>query len=169
MRSRNQRRREAGFSMVEMLMAAFILAIGLLGLATLQVMSLRTSSGSQNLNTAVRIADQVMDQIELEGRLGWLNITASDFVPGTLTSQYVGKGKTLYVAFDNNGKAQSSVPVDTKPSGIFVATISESAQDAATTGRNSNFTVLVEFRDQVGRTGALISRSVTLTRRILHG
>jgi hypothetical protein len=155
--------------MVEMLMAAFVLAIGLLGLTTLQVMSLRTSTGSQNRHTAVRIADQVMDQIELEGRLGWLNQTASDYTPGTLTYQFIGKGKTLYFAFDNGGLPQSTAPVDVKPTGNFVATISETAQAAAVTGGSSDFTVLVEFKDQIGQAGTIISRSVTLTRRILHG
>ena len=47
---------QAGFSMIEMLMTAFVLAIGLLGLCMLQAMSLRASRGSRSLETAVQVA-----------------------------------------------------------------------------------------------------------------
>jgi len=65
---KTSRRSQLGFSMVEMLMAAFILAIGILGLAALQTMSIRSATGSRGLTTAVLVAEQVLDQIEANGR-----------------------------------------------------------------------------------------------------
>lgn len=61
-------RQQAGFSMVEMLMAAFILAIGILGLTALQTLALRSGASSRGLDTAVLLAERVMDEIEANGR-----------------------------------------------------------------------------------------------------
>jgi prepilin-type N-terminal cleavage/methylation domain-containing protein len=41
---------QAGFSMVEMLMAALILAIGILGVTMMQLMAIRATRGSKNLH-----------------------------------------------------------------------------------------------------------------------
>ncbi|WP_005037361.1 prepilin-type N-terminal cleavage/methylation domain-containing protein [Holophaga foetida] len=163
--------RQAGFSMVEMLMAAFILAIGLLGLAMLQTMSLRASRGGKSLHTAVQVAERVMDQIEMEGRLGWLNITDSNYsTPGTLSQlQFIGKGTTVYLGFDAAGVATTSAPVSSKPSAFFVAAASEGAAVTGSTGKYSDYTVTVTFADQTDASGSAITRTVTLTRRVLHG
>ncbi|HJU84612.1 MAG TPA: prepilin-type N-terminal cleavage/methylation domain-containing protein [Holophagaceae bacterium] len=58
---------QQGFSMVEVLMAAFIMAIGLLGLAALQVTSQAFGTGSRYRGTATFIAHSVLDQIQAEG------------------------------------------------------------------------------------------------------
>jgi len=164
------RYRQSGFSMVEMLMSAFILAIGILGLAMLQAMSLRASRGGKSLHTAVQLADGVMDQIEMEGRLGWLNITDSAYTtPGTLSQlQYIGKG-TVYLGFDAMGVATTSAPVSDKPTAFYVATAVEGAATTGSTGKYSDYTVTVTFVDQTTSNGTPISRTVTLTRRVLHG
>ncbi|WP_005033775.1 prepilin-type N-terminal cleavage/methylation domain-containing protein [Holophaga foetida] len=171
---------QAGFSMVEMLMAAFVLAIGLLGLATLQLMSLKASRGGKSLSTAVQVAERVMDQIEMEGRLSWLNVTDSAYAAPTALSNlnYIGKnfvaegdfsGK-LYLTFDDQGKAVADAPVSgDKPSGRYVATVEASAPTNGGTGRVSDFTVIIEFADQADQNSVAIVRTVTLTRRILHG
>jgi len=61
------RRTESGFSMVEMLMAAFIMAIGLLGLAALQVSAVGHGTTSRKLGTATYLAHGLLDQIQAEG------------------------------------------------------------------------------------------------------
>jgi len=179
-------RSQAGFSMIEMLMAAFILAIGILGLSMLQAMSLRSARGSRSLGSAVELANRTLDQIELEGRLSWLNLTdSSAATPVALTTlQYVGKG-TQYLGFQEDTSVSpvvispvSTGPVATKPtlSGAirYVATITEGTTGAGTassagTGVSSIYGVKVEFADDVNGTGALVVRSVNLTRSIIHG
>ena len=47
--------------MIEMLMTAFILAVGILGLTMLLVMSLKGSRGGRSLTTAVLVGDNVME------------------------------------------------------------------------------------------------------------
>jgi len=177
-------RAQDGFSMVEMLMAAFVLAIGLLGLASLQVMSMKATRGGKSLNSAVQVAERVMDQIEMEGRLSWLNVTDSAYATPTAldTLSYIGKnyskvGETedysgkLYLVFDDQGKALSDTPTagGEKPTGRYVATITATAPVAGSTGRISDFTVTIEFADQVDKSKQPIQRTVSLTRRILHG
>ncbi len=59
---------EAGFNMIEMLMAAFVLAIGILGLTLLQTMSIRSQAGSKALTTATQIGERLLDAAQSEGR-----------------------------------------------------------------------------------------------------
>lgn len=171
---RGSRWREAGFSMVEMLMAAFILAIGLLGLATLQVMSLSVGRGSQSMNTALRLAERTMDQIELEGRLSWLNITNTNVAaPSALSSlSYVGKG-SQYQGFDEHAQPVTSAPVGSKPplseTVRYVMSVQEGAATNAGTGQMSDYVATVEFADAVGTSGTPVLRTVSVTRRVIHG
>lgn len=163
---------QSGFSMIEMLMAAFILAIGILGLTMLQVMSLRAARGSRSLTAAVQVADRVMDQIEMEGRLTWLNITDTQYTaPTALTGlTYMGAGPfTNY--FTIKGQAPdpaAALPEDQNP--FFTVTTTRSVLAAAgTTGQMHDYTVVVSFVDTVDATNTAVTRSVTLTRRIVHG
>jgi len=107
-----KRAAQAGFSMIEMLITAFILAVGLLGLAMFQTMSLRASRGSRSVNTAVMVAEQIMDQAEMEGRLSWLNVTDSALTNGTLATltniKYLNIAAPLTEYFNSQGG-----PVDT--------------------------------------------------------
>ncbi len=179
----SRRGTQAGFSMVEMLMAAFILAIGILGLSMLQTMSLKAARGSKSLNNAVKLADRMMDQIEAEGRLSWLNITDNNTTPPTALAnlQYVGKG-TRYLGFQETLNTSTNLvsiapattaPVGTKPSigGTlrYVATVTEGTATSAGTGKASVYSVTVEFVDDLNKTGAKIVRSVNISRSIIHG
>lgn len=174
---------EAGFSMVEMLMAAFILAIGVLGLATLQAMSLKAARGGHSLTNAVAVSNQIMDQIEYEGRLSWLNITDTTNGPPVpiTTLVYVGKGNQ-YLGFKEyldtttnlvKVVAVTAAPQASKPAlgGTvrYVATITEGTAVSAGTGLQSSYGVKVEFQDDVNKTGGAIVRSLYITRSILHG
>lgn len=189
MKSRTLPRRraaQAGFSMVEMLMAAFILAIGILGLSMLQTMSLKATRGSKSLTNAVQIADRIMDQIESEGRLSWLNLTATSFgPPGALpTLTFVNKGSTQYLAFNeaydsttniSSVAPATSAPVAGKPALSptvrYVATIVEGTTTtvAGGTGSTTSYQVTVEFADELNTSGARAVRTVNISRSILHG
>ena len=161
--------RQAGFSMVEMLVAAFILAIGILGLTLLQTMSLRATRGSQNLGIAVLLAEKVMDQVELEGRETYLNATITQYAnPGALVGILYMKPATTSVPeyYKIDPTTGQSIPAATAADALFTVTMTKSAY-AAGTGL-SDVTVSVVFTDSVNATQT-ITRTATVTRRILHG
>lgn len=169
-----RRNAQAGFSMVEMLMTASILAIGILGLTMLQVMSLRASRGSRSLTTAVQVGEAVMDQVEMEGRLSWLNITDSQYDPGAITPlttlNYVDKAGPIVNQFNIKGQIPhaSADPSDLTP--YFTVTTRRINPVVVTTGQMHDFVVTVTFVDAVdATTGVGITRTATFTRRILHG
>lgn len=167
---------QAGFSMVEMLMTAFVLSVGLLGLTVLQVMSMKSSRGSQSLNTAIQVAEQTMDQAELEGRLSWLNITDTNNATPSLADlpniKYVNiavAGSLVETYNVKGGVTNLTSPDPIEQQTFFTVTTTRAPQGVAVTGRLSDITVQVQFVDEVDQTGAAIPRTITLTRRILHG
>jgi len=169
-------RSQAGFSMVEMLMTAFILAIGILGLSMLQVMSMKASRGSRSLTTAVQVAEQVMDRVELEGRLSWLNVSNSQMSSPSnadfATLQYIGNADNVTVTRYFNIKGNETIATTADPvdaATFFTVKVSQSAITRVTTGQLSDVTVQVNFVDVMDKTSVAISRYVVITRRILHG
>lgn len=52
---------QAGFSMIEVLMALVVLAVGLLGLALLQTMNLRYTKSAEQRTKAVNLASAILD------------------------------------------------------------------------------------------------------------
>ncbi len=172
-----QRTRQSGFSMVEMLLTAFILAIGILGLSMLQVMSLRGSRGGRSLGTAVLVAEAVMDRAEMEGRLSWLNKTDSKLanpVLSTANLKYitlVSPNGAQVDVFNIKGRIPDPTSADLAEKATFFTATTKRSQlvTGAINGNLSDFSVVVEFQDQVDKTNTPIVRSVTLTRRITHG
>ncbi len=158
---------EAGFSMVEMLMTTFILAIGLLGLCMLQTMSLRASRGSRSLSTAIELAEGVMGQIEMEGRLSWLNITNSNNASTSIGNLngllYFPVIQSPQIYYDGTGK------VTDVNHQFYAVTVTETPGPAFTTGLIADFKVQVVFSDSVNSLQAAVPRTFTLTRRITHG
>lgn len=178
MQLRIERPSQRGFSMIEMLMAAFILAIGILGLSMLQAMSLRASRGSRSLATSVQVAEAMMDQVEAEGRLGYRNVAGTDLLappPMPATLQYINQAGPVVRTFTIKGRAPNPTatdPLDVNP--FFTATLVRSAAAiGATAGGLSlhDYTVTVSFADTVSTSGAptVIQRNVVLSRRIIHG
>lgn len=167
---------QRGFSMIEMLMTAFVLAIGLLGLCMLQTMSLRAARGSRSLNTAVQVASGVLDQIEMEGRSSWLNASASSFggaslndLPSLLYIKNPAPGPIVQ-HFNGLGNLVDTTSADPAVSStVFTTTTTQAANGAAAVGSVSDFTVVVTFSDATNSAQAPITRTVTLTRRITHG
>lgn len=170
--SRQTRTKQSGFSMVEMLMTAFILAIGILGITMLQVMSMRAAGGSRNLGIAVQLAEQVMDEVELEGRTTYLNANNTNYTtPGSLVGmQYINQtAKNEYFKLDaTSGQAVAASASDA----LFTVTMSQEVA-ATVNGQStglSDVQVQVTFFDVVNpSTHKLIPRTVTIARRILHG
>ncbi len=178
---------QSGFSMIEMLMTAFILAIGILGLSMLQVMSLKASRGSRSLTTAVQVGEKVMDQVEMEGRLTWLNLTdtnlnAAAVAASPLTGlKYVNLTPSTTVGFTQtfNIKGREIPATSTDPTDLItyytVTTFALPTDNAIVVGGGAtanmhDFTVTVDFVDQTNAnaSNAAIHRTVTITRRIVH-
>lgn len=160
--------RQSGFSMIEMLMTAVILAIGILGLTLLQTMSLRASRGSQNLGIAVQLAERVMDQAELEGRLTYLNTTLSGYTtPGALGGISYITSNSVDQYFNLDATTGQVVPVLTNTaSALFHAKMTQAY--VAGTGL-SDVKVQVDFSDEVNKSNVKVTRTAVVTRRILHG
>lgn len=55
------RRRQVGFSMIEVLIALVVLAFGLLGLALMQTLNLRYTQSAQQRTLAVNLASELLD------------------------------------------------------------------------------------------------------------
>ncbi|MEI6593017.1 MAG: prepilin-type N-terminal cleavage/methylation domain-containing protein [Holophagaceae bacterium] len=167
---------QAGFSMVEMLMAAFIMAVGILGLSALQVMALKATRGSRSLSTAILVAEQILDRAELEGRLSWLNLTDRNASNPTLADlsglRYItlATGTPRVDDFNNRGRPVVVGASDEQDSGVrYIATTSRNPGNFYATGYLSEFTVQVTFQDDVDASGVAAPRSVRLTRMVTHG
>lgn len=165
---RSVAKQQAGFSMVEMLMAAFILGIGILGLTMLQTMSLRATRGSQNLGIAVQLAEQLMDEVELEGRLTYLNTNITQYTAPTAL------GSLKYINLDSvdqyyniNPSNGQLVKTGTAAGALFHVNMAQAF--AIGTGL-TDVTIAVDFTDGINASNnQAITRTARVTRRILHG
>ncbi len=62
------RGRQAGFSLIEVLIALLVLALGLLGLAFLQVLNVRYTSSAEHRTMATNLATEVIDMMRSNPR-----------------------------------------------------------------------------------------------------
>ena len=71
-------RRQSGFSMIEVLVAVLVLALGLLGFALLQTMNLRFTQSANHRTQAVNLASDLLDQMRSNRNdSAWYAATAS--------------------------------------------------------------------------------------------
>ena len=153
---------QAGFSMIEFLITAFILAIGILGLTMLQVMSMRASTGSRALNTAVMVGEGVLESIQSEGRQRMLFLKFAGTAP---TTTYFGAGTvTQYYAFDGTLLASAT-------NAFYTAVITKTDVVAlSAAGGTKQFKLVLTFADTPNPAAptTTITRTVTLTRQVAY-
>ena len=78
--------RNSGFSMIEVLVAVLVLAVGLLGFALLQTMNLRFTQSANYRTEATNLAYDLLDQMRANRfQAGqYAGAAGADFAPGTL-------------------------------------------------------------------------------------
>lgn len=167
--------RERGFSLVELMITALIFGVGLLGLAALQVSSLRNNSGGRNRVTAVGLAEGCLSAIQAEGSLSW---TYAAGLMGTgvaypATRVFTGATQSgTFGAFDLNGQPVASGAATQ----VFqVAWTRRNPTDAtpksSISGMNMNeFVVRVTWQDQAidGSGQALAPTALALSRLVRY-
>ena len=119
---------QRGFTMVELLLAMAIFAIGMLGLAALQVVSVSQGTGGRLRGTAAFLAHSVLDRATSEGQITAAERQANtNGLPNTTTGwTFIGdagagaKADGAALLFDVNGRpiaaADKTTPV------VFTAT-----------------------------------------------
>ena len=82
--------KQSGFTLVEVLVAALILAIGLIGIVGLQIHGLRIGVVAENGTSAGSLANQLVESIRLNAANAdsYATLTASDCPPAS-TSQHL--------------------------------------------------------------------------------
>lgn len=78
------RREQGGFSMIEVLIALVVLAIGLLGFALMQTMNLRYTQSANNRTHATNLAYDLLDQMRAN-RLSAAQYSNATFAIGAVT------------------------------------------------------------------------------------
>ena len=149
---------QSGFSMVELLITAFIFSIGLLGLMALQVAAISQATSSRQRGTAILLAHNLLDRVAAEGSLsagermdsetGVVTSTGFTFIDPTtpgMTTAYISTA-TENLFFDIRGV--SVLTAD--PTKIF--TVSWQRDAGKLVGPNNaiaQFTVNVQWQEAV--------------------
>jgi len=169
---------QGGFSLIELMVTALIFGIGLLGLAALQVSTLRSNSGGRNRVTASALAEGCLSAIQAEGSLTW-SFAAGVQGPtvvfaGARAFTQGGTANGTYGVFDVSG--QRLVAGD--PNQVFSVGWVRRPATAATpsapiTGMNMNeYVVTVTWRDQAKAADGvtdLAPSTLTISRLIRYG
>ena len=93
--------RAPGFSIVELLLVAFILGVGLLGIGAMQVAAVRGGGGGHARMIALGLANNALEQVQAEGRAQLLD---RDAPPPPFRSSLDGPG-TWLATYDREGAA----------------------------------------------------------------
>jgi hypothetical protein len=127
-----------------------------------QAMSLRSSSSSRAVNTAVMIGEGILESIQSEGRQRMLFLRYAGTPPTTTFFSASNTTLTRYYAFDGTklgGAAGAFYTVTIKPSDII-------STSGSNVGGTKLFTLTISFTDVPA--GVVYKRSVTLTRQVAY-
>ncbi|MBS1784908.1 MAG: prepilin-type N-terminal cleavage/methylation domain-containing protein [Acidobacteria bacterium] len=166
---RLDRRGEAGFSLVELLVAAFIMAVGLLGLAALETVALKSNTRSRSFNTAVLVANQVLDSVAVQARQSLQTQTYGGTV--TYGNNYFGAAPVVEQFTYRGSHPDSTATNAVDKTAYFTATTSSANAGTYTgaTGTLAIVTTIVTFQEASYQGGPIVTRTVTLSRTFNHG
>jgi hypothetical protein len=162
--------------MIEFLLAAFIMAVGLLGITALQILALRSTTTSRGLSTSILVSEGVMERVNAEARQSYMGMVFS--AAPTATPRYITKAPV----------APGVQPTDPVPAGAikdyfdFAGTPMTTAAGAYYTvstwvdsqvlgsGSTDVFRVRVEFNESPdpNNPGQFLKHSINLTRTVVH-
>ena len=92
---------QSGFSLVELLVAVVILAVGLLGLMELQVTALRANNKGEGILTAASLAQEVIEQITaLDGSDDMFHDPTGNYLWGGSGEVTAADGSSFQVTYD---------------------------------------------------------------------
>lgn len=98
-----RREAESGFSMVELLIVAVIMAVGLLGLTAMQTMNVVQAAGGRGRSTAAYIAQSAFGLIEAESRMSLAKVPPTTRVFTTATVPAPSSTRALLGGFNVQG------------------------------------------------------------------
>lgn len=162
--------------MLEFLMAAFILAIGLLGLASLQLMALRTTTSGRGMGTAILVSEGVMERINSEARQSYLGMvfnTAPTWTPRYVANAPVISGVLPTAAVPANAIKDyfdfAGNPLPTAAGAYYTASSWVDTQTVGV-GTSDRYIVRVEFNESPdpANPGQFVKRSINLIRSVVH-
>lgn len=165
-------RRDAGFSMLEILVTLFVIAIGVLGTASLQTLALKMSKGGQFRSQAVILGLDLIERIEANNP----SAIAGSYAPATLPTDYPKDCRTAYclpselatydlVQFKNRMESQlpgASVTISFAGAGPFTYTIQINWEERI--ARPAGSTVVTSGTTSVGTSGKTETFSYTVTK-----
>ncbi len=128
-------RSEAGFTLLEVLVATFILAIGLLGIASLQTTSIRNNQGAYLRSQATILAYDIIDRMRANSALA-------------RTGNYS-------IAIGTSGSGTGMALTDTTEWKVTLGQMLPSGDGSVTVDLAGNATVIVRWVDQ--RDGSMLS------------
>lgn len=158
------RPRESGLSLIEFLVAAFVLAIGILGLTMLQAFSLRVTGQEVGNNRAALLAEGVLDEIQARARAR--NVQAQ--VDSTVPDDTLFTGTASSRSYSRTGERLQSSTGRFYTVAIRRTALSTPAMPLPGLSR---FEVEVSYTaDVVGPPGSpkSITRTVLLSRKVSH-
>ena len=157
-------RAQHGFSILEMLLVAFILGVGLLGLAALQTMGIRGYASSRERDAAAYLAGNVLDTLAAEGRIAQACRENGSVSPVTRFSgvavsvlqdfKVPGSGEVSYPEFDLEGK-----PVIAN-AGMFI--VQWGLRDRTDSGSPATATTLLDGHEVVVNVGWELDRGAAI-------
>ncbi|MBI3131704.1 MAG: hypothetical protein HYZ13_10295 [Acidobacteria bacterium] len=156
--------------MVELLLAAFIMGIGLLGLSALQMLSIRTAGVGARMGDAVRLGEMVMEAASAEATQSILGERYQN--AATAPKTWLGSGATphyyKYRAADDAGGAKGSIMDATDATdGVFTVTVTQTNQANTGRGQITRLDVQVVFTETLAG-GTAVNRTVQLFREVAH-
>lgn len=170
-------RASRGFTMVELLVAMAILAIGLLGLASLQVATQASGTTARERGTAALIAHNVLDRIQAEGaqtaaeRFDFKTVSAGQtftFIdPYDPTSEH-DSSSAEELKFDIKGRLSTEIPPAEAANSPLVFTVSWRRQAGVVTSpfaAYQQFIVNVRWQEAAA-SGALVDKYLSVIRNV---